>query len=164
MREVPPMFGSTPKLTPGDAAPAFDLPGHDGRHVTLVDLRGKQRVVLAFYPEDDTAGCTRALLALQEQKPAFDAFQTQLLATSHNGKESQAAFAAKLGLGFPLLSDPRGEVARLYGAKDLLPYFHRKTFLIDGRGVLRLVQDGQPRVDELLTFLDGLRGDLPEAL
>jgi peroxiredoxin Q/BCP len=104
----------------------------------------------------------RALAALQAQKPAFDAFDTQLLAASHNEPASQRRFAAKLGLGFPLLSDPKGEVARRYGAKHLLPYFHRKTFLIDGRGVLRLMQDGQPRVDELLTFLDGLRGDLQE--
>ncbi|MDB5098353.1 MAG: Peroxiredoxin [Cyanobacteria bacterium RYN_339] len=157
------MFGSAPKPFPGDAAPVFSLPAHDGGHVTLVAFRGKQRVVLTFYPEDDTAGCTRALSALQDQKAAFDAFQTQLMGASHNEPESQRRFAAKLGLQFPLLSDPKGEVARVYGAKDLLPYFHRKTFLIDGRGVMRLMQEGQPRVDELLTFLDGLRGDLKEA-
>jgi peroxiredoxin Q/BCP len=158
------MFGAKRKrpLNPGDAAPAFGLPTHDGGHVALVAFRGKRRVVLAFYAEDDTAGCTQALQALQAQLPAFEAFQTQVLATSHNQPASQQRFAAKLGLGFPLLSDPKGQVAKRYGAKDLLPYFRRKTFLIDGRGVLRLLQEGQPRVDELLTFLDGLRGDLQE--
>ena len=158
------MFGSPPKLTPGDAAPTFALPAHDGSQIALVEYRGKKRVVLAFYPEDDTAGCTRALNALQAHAPQFEAFQTQLLGASHNLSESQQRFAAKHGLSFPLLSDPRGEVARQYGAKDLLPYFHRKTFLIDGRGVLRLILDGQPPVEELLTFLDGVRGDLSEAL
>jgi peroxiredoxin Q/BCP len=84
----------------------------------------------------------------------------QVLGISHNMPESQARFAAKLGLHYPLLSDPAGEAARMYGAKTLLPFFARKTFVIDGKGVLRLVLDGQPDMDKLLTFLEALQGDL----
>lgn len=85
-----------------------------------------------------------------------------MLGISHNPTESQARFAAKLGLHYPLLSDPPGEVARMYGAKGLLPFFSRKTFVIDGKGVLRLVMDGQPDMAKLLAFLEALHGDLTE--
>ena len=53
-------------------------------------------------------------------------------------------------------------MARPYGAKGLLPFFSRKAFVIDGRGVLRLVVDGQPDMEKLLAFLAALKGDLPE--
>ena len=153
-------FGSNPKARPGDAAPAFSLPAHDGTLVKLVDLRGRQRVVLAFYPEDDTPGCTFELQGLQQGLARFEALGARVFACSHNAPESQARFAAKLGLKFQLLSDPPGAVAKAYGAKGLLPYFNRRTVVIDGRGVLRLIQDGQPKVDTLVQFLEGLRGDL----
>lgn len=84
-----------------------------------------------------------------------------MLGISHNTQASQARFAAKLGLHFPLLSDPPGEVARMYGAKGLLPIFTRKTFVVDGRGVVQGIHDGMPDMERLLTLLEGLRGDLP---
>jgi peroxiredoxin Q/BCP len=154
------MFGSSAKLRPGDAAPAFNLPAHDGRPIDLVALRGKKRVVLAFYPEDDTAGCKQEMSGFQANLTRFVELQTQVLAVSHNSPESQARFAQRLALQFPLLSDPKGAIAKSYGAKGFLPYFDRKTFVIDGRGVLRLVQNGQPQIDQLIVFLDGLRGDV----
>ena len=90
----------------------------------------------------------------------FKALDTQVLGISHNSGESQARFAAKYGYHFPLLADPNAEVAKPYGAKGLLPFFSRKAFVIDGRGVVRLVVDGQPDMERLLTFLSGLQGDL----
>lgn len=80
---------------------------------------------------------------------------------SHNSVRSHARYAAKLGLRFPLLADPKAEVARPYGAKGLLPFFKRRTIVIDGHGVVRFAKDGMPDVEELLTLIDGLRGDLP---
>lgn len=73
---------------------------------------------------------------------------------------SHARYAEKLALRFPLLADPGAEVARPYGAKGLLPFFKRRTVVIDGHGVVRVVKDGMPDVEELLTLIDGLRGDL----
>jgi peroxiredoxin Q/BCP len=157
------MFRSKPKLRPGDAAPVFKLPCQDGSQLDLVELRGKERVVLAFYPEDDTAGCTLEMCGMQARLARFQSLRTRVFGLSHNSSESQQRFARKHGLEFQLLSDPKGEVAKAYGAKGILPYFQRKTFVIDGRGVLRLLQDGQPKFEEILTFLEGLRGDLPEA-
>lgn len=52
-------------------------------------------------------------------------------------------------------------MARPYGAKGLLPFFKRRTIVIDGHGVVRFAKDGMPDVDELLTLIEGLRGDLP---
>ena len=103
------------------------------------------------------------MAAFESNLARFKAVNAQVLGISHNAPESQARFAAKLGLHFPLLSDPKGEVARPYGAKGLLPLFARKTFVIDGRGVLRLAVNGMPDAEQLLGFLEALRGDLPEA-
>lgn len=83
-----------------------------------------------------------------------------MLGISHNTSESHARYRAKLGLNFPLLADPRGEVALLYGAKGWLPFFKRKTVVLDGRGIIRLIDQGMPRVDGIVTLLEGLRGDL----
>jgi peroxiredoxin len=82
---------------------------------------------------------------------------------SHNSSSSQARFAGKLDIHFPLLSDTSATVARLYGAKSWLPFFSRKTFVIDGRGLLRLAMDGMPDIAKLEAFLEALRGDLPES-
>lgn len=156
-------FRSAPKVRPGDAAPAFQLPAHDGSVVRLVELRARRRVLLSFYVEDDTPACTAGLQALQEALPRFQALGTEVLAVSHNLRDSQARFAAKLGLRFRLLSDPAGDVATAYGARGRMALFHPKSFVIDGRGVLRLILPGRPDVQKLLLFLDGLRGDVDPA-
>ncbi|MFN3431714.1 MAG: peroxiredoxin family protein [Candidatus Sericytochromatia bacterium] len=154
-------YDPTPHARPGDAAPPFSLPAHDGRSVSLVDFRGRQRVVVTFYPQDDAAG-GRGLSALQQALGEFKALQVQVVAISPTASASQAALAAKLALGFPLLSDPVGHAARAYGAKSLLmPSFSRRTFVVDGRGVLRLGMAGQPDIEKLLTFIGALQGDLP---
>jgi peroxiredoxin Q/BCP len=156
-------FASPLDPKPGDAAPPFSLPAHDGTRVKLTDFRGRARVVLAFYGEDDAAGSRRTLGALEQNLARFKALRAQVLAVSHNDSDSQARFAAKLGLHFPLLSDPEGAVARPYGAKGRLSAFARRAFVIDGNGLMRLVVKGQPDADDLIKYLDGLHGDLPEA-
>ena len=103
------------------------------------------------------------MAAFEANLARFQAVHAQVLGISHNRPDSQARFAAKLGLHFPLLSDPKGEAAKPYGAKGLLPLFARKTFVVDGRGNLRLAIHGMPDVEQLLSFLEALRGDLPGA-
>jgi peroxiredoxin Q/BCP len=98
--------------------------------------------------------------AFEANLDRFKALHTQVLGVSHNSTESQSRFGKKLDLHFPLLSDPRGEAAKYYSSKGLLPFFSRKTFVIDGRGVLRMVHSGMPDVEKLITFLNGLQGDL----
>jgi peroxiredoxin Q/BCP len=154
------MFRPVPPVIAGDAAPPFSLPAHTGETVHLVDFRGKKRVIVAFYPEDDTAGCTHEMNAFEKELKRFAALKTQVLGISHNTTASQARFAAKLDLHFPLLSDPSGTVARQYGAKWLLPFFSRKTFVIDARGFLGMSLDGQPDLERIITYLEGVRGDI----
>lgn len=154
------MFGALPPLVIGQAAPPFTLAAQDGRSVNLIDFRGKKRVVLAFYPEDDTRGCTLEMNTLEAHLKRLEALDAVVLGLSHNTTASQARFAAKLQLHFPLLSDPAGQVARQYGAKWLFPTFSRRTFVIDGRGLLQMRLDGQPDLERITTFLEGLRGDL----
>lgn len=98
--------------------------------------------------------------AFEQVRTRFEALNAQVLGISHNSIDSHRRYAAKLGLGFPLLADPSGEVATAYGAKGWLPFFKRVTIVVDGQGIVRLVMNGMPDVDALLTFLDGLRGDL----
>ena len=154
-------FRKTPaQAQPGDAAPPFSLPAHDGRNIQLVDFRGKQRVVVAFYPEDETAGQRHELSAFESNLARFKALKTQVVGISQNTTEAQVRLAAKLGLHFPLLSDPPGYVARMYGAKAVIPFFLKKTFVIDGRGVLRLALEGKPKIEQVITYLEGLHGDV----
>lgn len=97
----------------------------------------------------------------QRHLDKLKALRTQVLGVSHNEIEKQAKFAEKYGLTFPLLSDPKAEAARPYGTKGFLPFFSRKAFVIDGQGVVRMVIDGMPELNKLLTFLEALTGDLP---
>jgi peroxiredoxin Q/BCP len=111
---------------------------------------------------DDTPASAFELSEFQRTLDRFEVRHTLVVAISHNTLRSHLRFATRCGLTFPLLADLAADVARPYGAKGLLPFFKRRTVVIDGRGVLRLVSDGVPDVEALLTFIDGLAGDLPE--
>jgi thioredoxin-dependent peroxiredoxin len=102
-------------LSPGDPAPSFELPADDGSTVRLDDLRGS-RIVLYFYPKDDTPGCTKQACALRDAQADFDRAGATILGVSPDSVESHARFRDKYGLGFRLLSDPDHAVAEAYGA------------------------------------------------
>ncbi len=130
----------------GKAAPAFVLPAHPGGKVALKDYRGKQHVVLYFYPRDMTSGCTQEAAEFQAHLEAFETAGAAVLGVSPDSLESHAEFAAKQGLGFPLLSDVDSEVATRYGVwKEKSLYgrrymgVERTTFVIDGAGKVRKV-------------------------
>lgn len=120
-------------------APTFDLPGFlppgvEGR-LALSNLLGSW-LVLYFYPRDFTGGCTLEARGFQRDLQAFQAADAQIVGISADGPDSHAAFCSEEGLAFPLLSDPGGEVSRLYGSW-IAPFSQRHTFLIDPAGVLR---------------------------
>jgi peroxiredoxin Q/BCP len=102
-------------LSPGDAAPDFELPADDGSTVRLADLRGK-RVVLYFYPKDDTPGCTAQACSLRDAQADFDRVGAIVLGVSPDSVESHAKFRDKYALGFRLLSDRDHSAADAYGA------------------------------------------------
>jgi peroxiredoxin Q/BCP len=126
----------------GDPAPDFTLPGTDGtpdghRDHTLSAYRG-QTVVLAFYPGDNTAVCTRQLNTYTSEIDAFNGVDAQVLAISPQSIESHDGFiAAQGGFAFPLLSDGDKAVGRLYGIIGPVGFYRRSIFVVDPEGVVR---------------------------
>jgi peroxiredoxin Q/BCP len=124
----------------GDNAPDFTLPADDGSTVSLAGLRGK-KVVLYFYPKDDTPGCTTQACDLRDEMPRLDAMDVVVLGVSPDSVKSHRKFKQKFDLNFPLLADEDHAVAEAYGVwKEKHNYgikalgIVRSTFLIDERG------------------------------
>ena len=101
-------------LAPGDPAPDFTLQADDGSTVSLSDLHGT-RVILYFYPSDDTPGCTKQACDIRDNWSAFEAAGARVYGISRDDIASHQAFRAKFQLPFPLLSDPDHAVAEDYG-------------------------------------------------
>lgn len=106
------------ELKPGDKAPDFNLPGSDGKTYKLSDFRGKQAVVLAWFPKAFTPGCTNECKAFRADGDALWAFEVAYFTASVDPPEKNKDFAKSLDLDFPILSDPGGTVARAYGVTD----------------------------------------------
>ena len=134
-------------LKPGDPAPEFTLITHRGNSVSLSDFRGR-KVLLWFFPEAGSPGCTAEAKSLQEHRTYFDENNVALLGASFDTVEDSAAFAQKLGLDFPLLSDTGRALALAYGAcqDPKSRYPERISILIDEYGrVLRIYDQVDPR-------------------
>lgn len=119
---------------PGDPAPDFELQGTGGAF-RLSEHRG-ERVLLLFYPGDDTMVCTKQFCSYRDAGTDFDALGVTAVGISGKDVASKEAFAAKHGLTVPLLADADGEVAKLWGVKGPLGT-RRATFVIDGQGTVR---------------------------
>ena len=135
------LFSSEPAIKPGDHAPDFALPDRTGKTVRLSEYRGKQSVVLYFYPKDDTPGCTKEACDFRDNLPAFKRGTAAVLGVSILDEDSKARFAAKHRLSFPLLADVDHEVADRYGAWQKRSLYGRTfmgvartTYLIGGDG------------------------------
>lgn len=107
----------TVALGPGDEAPAFALRDQHGTTVRLEDLRGR-KVLIYFYPEADTSGCTTQSCAVRDHRSDLGDLGVDVLGISPDEPEKQLAFDRKYALGFPLLSDtePEHAVAEAWGA------------------------------------------------
>lgn len=120
----------------GDAAPSFALPATGGKTVSLDDFAG-ERVVLVFYPGDDTPVCTRQLNAYNRDLAQFEKLDAHVVAISPQGMDSHESFAGKHGFNFPLLADTDKHVAGLYGTLGPLAFPRRSVFIIDRQGIIR---------------------------
>jgi peroxiredoxin Q/BCP len=103
------------KLAAGDTAPAFTLPDQDGKDVSLSDFAGR-RVVIYFYPADDTPGCTKEACQFNDLLADFDRAGVDVLGISPDGAASHQRFRARYGLAVRLLSDPSHAAMERYGA------------------------------------------------
>jgi peroxiredoxin Q/BCP len=127
-------------LQPGDPAPDFTLPDGDGKMVSLADFRGRNEVVLFFYPKDNTPGCTREACSFRDSFEAFCDAGAEVIGISSDSGDSHRQFAQRFRLPFVLLSDPEGTARARYGvAKTLGILPGRVTFLIDRQGIIRFV-------------------------
>jgi peroxiredoxin Q/BCP len=152
-------------LEDGQPAPEFDLPADGGGRVRLAVFKGR-RLVLYFYPKDDTPGCTKEAQDFTAASPEFAAAGVAVLGVSKDGVASHDAFKAKYGLPFALASEESGSTVEAYGSwveKSMSGRSYmgidRSTFLIDGAGTVRRVwrQVKVPgHVEEVLAAAKGL--------
>ncbi len=117
---------------PGQRAPDFKLPSTEGETLSLQNFKGKW-LVLYFYPEDFTMGCTIQARRFQQNLTTFQKLNTQIVGVSQDDLATHKGFCTKEGLTFPLLSDSLGTVGLAYGA----PGGARNTYIIDPQGILR---------------------------
>jgi len=129
----------------GDMAPDFKLPGSDGKTHHLSDYRGKQAVVLAWFPKAYTSGCTIECKSLAENGERIRQFDVTYFMASVDPLVDTKGFAEDTGADFPLLSDEDKTVAKAYGVLSSKGYANRHTFYIgiDGR-ILKIDADINP--------------------
>ncbi len=140
-------------LQAGDDAPDFTAKDQTGADVKLSDFRG-QRVVLYFYPKDDTPGCTKQACSLRDGFSTFERENIVVLGVSMDDENSHRKFISKYELPFTLLADTDHSVADAYGSygeknfagKNYMGVL-RKSFLIDGQGKIKRIFD-KVKVDE----------------
>lgn len=123
----------------GREAPDFALKDTAGTEVRLSDFRGKQNVVVVFYPFTFTGVCQGELCELRDDLASFNDSNAQVLAVSCDSRFAQGKWAEEQGFGFPVLSDfwPHGEVSRAYGVfNDAMGCANRATFVIDKSGTV----------------------------
>ena len=129
-------------LEVGMKAPEFSLLNQDGKEVSLSDFKGK-KVVLYFYPKDNTAGCTKQACGFAQLYPDFTEKGAEVIGISKDSVESHRKFADKYNLTFTLLSDTEKEVLQaydvwkeknMYGKKSMGVI--RSTYLIDEEGII----------------------------
>jgi thioredoxin-dependent peroxiredoxin len=143
----------------GEQAPDFELPGTDGSF-RLSDHRG-ERVVLLFYPGDNTMVCTKQFCSYRDRPEDFASLGATVVGISSQDVDSHEAFAAKHSLNVPLLADRGGDVAKLYSAWAGPLGTKRAVIVIDEQGVVRHRHDHRlgldyQTVDELKAALEVL--------
>lgn len=124
----------------GDVAPDFSATAHDGKTVQLADFKGKKSVVLWFYPKALTKGCTKEGCNFRDDAEKFTAADAAILGVSFDTVEKQKEFAEKEKFPYPLLSDPKGDIAKAYGVPvSKTGTFNRSTVVIDKEGKISYV-------------------------
>jgi len=134
-------------LKAGTPAPDFSLPDDSGRVVTLSALRGK-RVVLVFYPADDTPGCTKQLCQFRDDWSEARAAGVEVFGVNPGSARSHGKFRQKFKFPFPLLVDESQKVAELYHANGLI--VKRTVYLIGADGLIHFSRRGMPPPSEVL--------------
>jgi len=152
-----------PRIDVGDAAPELTLETHEGEQIELADYRGRQAVVVFFYPKDGSPVCTKEACAFRDAYEAFVEAGAVVIGVSGDSAARHQAFASDHRLPFVLVSDKGGNARRAFGvpkSMGLLP--GRVTYAIDQEGIVRHVfrsqLDAARHVQEALDAIRGFEG------
>jgi mycoredoxin-dependent peroxiredoxin len=145
-----------PSVKVGQAAPDFTLPymapkaggGYENKTMKLSDFKGKQNVVLAFFPAAFSPGCTTEMQKYHQATGQFNASNTAIFGVSVDSTWANKAFKEQIGAEFPILSDWKKDVSRSLGILDENTGFARRTtFVIDKAGVVQKIDQGRDALD-----------------
>jgi len=143
-----PTADKTGLLTVGDAAPDFTLPASGGKMISLSDFKGK-KLLIYFYPKDDTPGCTKQACSLSDNISVLNKLSMAVVGVSKDSMKSHDKFTEKFGLKFPLLSDKDSDMCERYGVWGEKTFMGKKymgitrsCFLVDENGKLAAVKYG----------------------
>lgn len=149
----------------GQTAPDFTLASTDDKDVSLNEFKGKEAVVLYFYPKDDTPGCTAEACSFRDLRSLFHENGAEILGVSPDTVKSHKKFQQKFHLTFPLLADTDHAVADQYGVWQLKKFMGREymgiartTFVIDKNGTIKAVFPNvkvEGHADKVLAALKG---------
>jgi len=149
------------KIKVGDKAPLFTLPDSEKQLINLADYIGKKNLVVYFYPNDESYGCTREACSFRDRYDDFKDAGAEVIGISSDDEESHNSFAAHHKLPFILLSDEDGKVAESYGVGRSFGILRgRVTFVIDKNGIVRMIYSSQlnfqKHINEALALLKTL--------
>ncbi|MEI7695871.1 MAG: thioredoxin-dependent thiol peroxidase [Chlorobium sp.] len=149
-------------LQEGVSAPSISAKDQDGKSVALEEYRGR-KVVLYFYPKDDTPGCTKEACAFRDNFPKFNTVGVDVLGVSVDDERKHKKFAEKYQLPFRLVADTEKSIVEAYGVWGLKKFMGREymgtsrvTYLIDEQGVIEHVWpkvSPEKHAEELLAYL-----------
>ncbi len=143
----------------GELAPDFTAKTHDGREVRLSDFRGKQNVVLVFYPGDSTPVCTSQLCAFRDSWEGLQSADATVLGINPFSAERHTRFVDEYKFPFPLVVDKGSEICKAYGRSALFgALVKRAVLVIDKAGRIAYAQPGNPPPSEILAALSNLKG------
>jgi peroxiredoxin Q/BCP len=142
-------------LPVGAQAPDFTARTSSGDAVTLSSLRGDRSVLLMFYPQDDTPGCTRQMCAARDEGADYAAAGVARFGVNPGSVESHQGFAGKYGLDFPLIVDEDRAIARAYGVLRDDGEVARATYVVGRDGRIAYAERGAHGAAEVLGAIGG---------
>lgn len=126
--------GNADNLSVGNSAPGFTLEDYEGNTYSLLDYKGKNPVVIYFYPKANTPGCTKQACGIRDSFSKFKENDIVIFGISVDSKASIKEFINDYNLNFPLLSDEKKEVSKAYGVLNTIGLDSRITFIINKQG------------------------------
>jgi len=126
--------GNSDNLSVGNSAPGFTLEDSEGNTYSLLDYKGKNPVIIYFYPKANTPGCTKQACGIRDSFSKFKENDIIIFGISVDSKTSIKEFIKDYNLNFPLLSDEKKEVSKAYGVLNTIGLDSRITFIIDKQG------------------------------